>query len=109
AASPPAAAAPDAAAAAHRGLVLLSGAHREPVGSHASGLKGPARALYWTLIAATAATRVAVAVSNSRSLVTSGLYPDDAFYYLKIAQNAAAGHGLSFDGTAPTNGFHPLY
>src|SRR5262249_52993687 len=33
---------------------------------------------------------------------------DDAFYYFQIARNAAQGHGFSFDGIHPTNGFHPL-
>lgn len=34
---------------------------------------------------------------------------DDAFYYFKVAQNIASGHGLTFDGINPTNGFHPLW
>jgi hypothetical protein len=34
---------------------------------------------------------------------------DDAFYYYKTAQNIAEGHGATFDGIAPTNGFHPLW
>lgn len=34
---------------------------------------------------------------------------DDAFYYFKTAQNIVAGHGVTFDGTGPTNGFHPLW
>ncbi len=34
---------------------------------------------------------------------------DDAFYYFKTAQNAVAGLGMTFDGTGPTNGFHPLW
>jgi hypothetical protein len=36
-------------------------------------------------------------------------YADDFFYYLVIAQNIVA-HGVSsFDGTMPTNGYHPLW
>ncbi len=35
--------------------------------------------------------------------------PDDAFYYLRTAQHIAQGHGVTFDGTNPTNGFHPLW
>ena len=35
--------------------------------------------------------------------------PDDAYYYFKIAQNIALGNGVTFDGIAPTNGFHPLW
>ena len=34
---------------------------------------------------------------------------DDAFYYFKTAQNIAEGMGITFDGVAPTNGFHPLW
>jgi hypothetical protein len=34
---------------------------------------------------------------------------DDASYYLTTARNIAAGHGMTFDGLHPTNGFHPLW
>jgi hypothetical protein len=34
---------------------------------------------------------------------------DDFYYYLKIAQNFASGHGSSFDGIHLTNGYHPLW
>lgn len=34
---------------------------------------------------------------------------EDMFYYLKIAQNLVEGRGSSFDGSAPTNGYHPLW
>jgi len=34
---------------------------------------------------------------------------DDFFYYARIAANIAAGKGSTFDGTTPTNGYHPLY
>ena len=34
---------------------------------------------------------------------------DDGYYYLNIARNIAAGHGVTFDGLGPTNGFHPLW
>jgi len=35
--------------------------------------------------------------------------PDDAFYYLKIAQNVVAQQGVTFDGLSPTSGVHPLF
>lgn len=38
-----------------------------------------------------------------------GQSADDAAYYLEIAENAATGHGFTFDRLAPTNGFHPLW
>ena len=34
---------------------------------------------------------------------------DDFYYYLKVAQNVAAGLGSTFDGITRTNGYHPLY
>ncbi len=34
---------------------------------------------------------------------------DDAFYYVQIARNIAAGHGSTFDGVIATNGYHPLW
>jgi hypothetical protein len=34
---------------------------------------------------------------------------DDAYYYLKIAENVADGNGATFDGIHKTNGFHPLW
>lgn len=38
-----------------------------------------------------------------------GVVPDDAFYYIKLAQNYAKLGLWTFDGTAPTTGFHMLY
>ncbi|HMS32698.1 MAG TPA: glycosyltransferase family 39 protein [Ignavibacteria bacterium] len=35
--------------------------------------------------------------------------PDDASYYLKIAENYNSGKGFSFDGIHKTNGFQPLW
>ncbi|MCD4752411.1 MAG: hypothetical protein K8R40_05015 [Anaerolineaceae bacterium] len=34
---------------------------------------------------------------------------DDAFYYFQVAKNATIGLGLSFDGIARGNGYHPLW
>ncbi len=34
---------------------------------------------------------------------------DDAYYYYKVAQNITEGHGITFDGINPTNGYHPLW
>ncbi len=34
---------------------------------------------------------------------------DDGFYYFQVARNLASGHGFTFDGLNPTNGFHPLW
>jgi len=45
--------------------------------------------------------------SDIRKLIIST--PDDASYYLKIAQNYSEGNGLTFDGINSTNGFQPLW
>jgi hypothetical protein len=34
---------------------------------------------------------------------------DDAFFYIKTADNFSKGLGSTFDGINPTNGYHPLY
>jgi len=34
---------------------------------------------------------------------------DDEFYVLQVSKNFAQGNGVTFDGIAPTTGFHPLY
>jgi len=39
----------------------------------------------------------------------TALCSDDAFYYFKIARNIVGGQGCTFDGIAPTNGFHPVW
>ena len=36
-------------------------------------------------------------------------FQDDFYYYLKIAQNVAEGHGSTFNGVVATNGYHPLW
>jgi hypothetical protein len=68
-----------------------------------------ARTVFWALVAVAGGVRLIVALADYRSLIGSDVYPDDAFYYLRIAQNLVAGRGMTFDGAAPTNGFQPLY
>ncbi len=41
--------------------------------------------------------------------VVVGRVPDDALYYLVLARRLAAGEGFTFDGLAPTTGFHPAW
>ena len=38
-----------------------------------------------------------------------GIIPDDAFYYIKLAQHRISDGIWTFDGTAPATGFHLLY
>jgi hypothetical protein len=60
------------------------------------------------ITAAYAAAAVALAALLPLNLLAR-LFPDDAFFYLSIARNFAAGKGSSFDGLHPTNGYHPLW
>jgi len=45
--------------------------------------------------------------ADRHSLVT--VVTDDAFYYVQTARHIVAGHGSTFDGIHPTNGYHPLW
>ena len=66
-----------------------------------------------------AAAGVGLVVAGFTAWIASGpsrhntnlafLGQDDFFYYLKVAQNLAAGHGSTFNGRVKTNGYHPLW
>ncbi len=61
-----------------------------------------------TLILAGFFLRLALAAQPPERLIPLCL-ADDAFYYLRIAENILAGNGSTFDGVAATNGYHPLW
>jgi hypothetical protein len=63
---------------------------------------------FTTLIVAAAAVRLAIAWAPGEWLLRRVL-GDDPFYYFTIARRFAHGRGLTFDGSQPTNGFHPLW
>lgn len=48
-------------------------------------------------------------ILGSQNIVLTWFNTDDAFYYFKTAQNIVEGQGVTFDGVARTNGFHPLW
>ena len=50
-----------------------------------------------------------VILFSHQSVVLNWFNTDDAFYYFKVAQNIVEGQGVSFDGIARTNGYHPLW
>jgi hypothetical protein len=54
------------------------------------------------------ANHLYIALSPANSLM-NWYSTDDAFYYYKVAMNITSGHGVTFDGINPTNGFHPLW
>jgi len=76
-------------------------------------LRAAARTYRWALVggaivAALGLVRVGIfALDPSDQYVAA--VPDDAFYYLELARNMAEQGRWTFDGTAPTTGFHPLY
>ncbi len=98
---------------------MVSSGSQSPVGAASSsaphrfaGASFPDRWILVGLLAllgATLAVRLAVALADYRSLIGLDIYQDDAFYYLKLAENIVRGRGVTFDGVTPTNGFHPLY
>lgn len=49
------------------------------------------------------------ALSDAYNLPNHWFTRDDAYYYFKVAQNISEGHGSTFDGINPTNGYHPLW
>src|SRR3990172_9284841 len=49
------------------------------------------------------------AFSDAYNLPNNWLTRDDVYYYFKVAQNISEGHGSTFDGINPTNGYHPLW
>jgi hypothetical protein len=49
------------------------------------------------------------AFSDAYNLPNNWFTRDDAYYYFKVAQNISEGHGTTFDGINPTNGYHPLW
>ncbi|HET9915395.1 MAG TPA: hypothetical protein VFQ13_26120 [Anaerolineales bacterium] len=49
------------------------------------------------------------ALSDPQNLSWRWFTRDDAYYYFKVAQNISEGHGSTFDGVNPTNGYHPLW
>jgi len=48
-------------------------------------------------------------ISQPVTFLLASVIPDDAFYYFEIARNIVSGHGPTFDGVNPTNGYHPLW
>ncbi|HEY6072612.1 MAG TPA: hypothetical protein VIV15_04265, partial [Anaerolineales bacterium] len=67
---------------------------------------------YWfeiLLITAVMAVHVYAATSDAWNFPSNWFTRDDAYYYFKVAQNITEGHGITFDGINPTNGYHPLW
>ena len=61
------------------------------------------------LAAFIAAWTVYAAFSAAPNFARNWFVRDDAYYYFKVAQNISEGHGSTFDGINPTNGYHPLW
>ncbi|RJR29131.1 MAG: hypothetical protein C4574_03750 [Candidatus Latescibacterota bacterium] len=72
-------------------------------------LKSKHAALAAVMLFAVLAFHLAVAWQDFGVLARNGFLYDDSFYAFKIAQNIAAGRGVTFDGAHSTSGFQPLY
>ncbi|MCL5429143.1 MAG: hypothetical protein M1347_04980 [Chloroflexi bacterium] len=62
--------------------------------------------IFFLLIALLPALYIALGNPNT---ILDWYSSDDGFLYFQVAKNLAAGHGFTFDGINPTNGFHPLW
>ena len=60
------------------------------------------------MVAFCALFSLAVACRSIHSIVLR-FTPDDAYYYMRVAQNIGAGLGSRFDSLNTTNGYHPLW
>ena len=70
------------------------------------------KSLSWyeiALIVVVVAVHLFAATSDAFNFPASWFTRDDAYYYFKVAQNITEGHGSTFDGVSPTNGYHPLW
>jgi hypothetical protein len=61
------------------------------------------------LIIAVLAIQLYAAFSQGYNFPRNWFIRDDAYYYFKVAENISLGHGSTFDGINPTNGYHPLW
>jgi hypothetical protein len=61
------------------------------------------------LVVAVMSISLYAALSDAQNLSMKWFTRDDAYYYFKVAQNISEGHGSTFDGINPTNGYHPLW
>jgi hypothetical protein len=61
------------------------------------------------LVAVVLGVHLYAALSEAHNFPNKWFTRDDAFYYFKVAQNITEGHGITFDGINPTNGYHPLW
>lgn len=62
--------------------------------------------IFFLLLALLPAVYIALGNPNT---ILDWYSSDDGFLYFQVARNLAAGHGFTFDGINPTNGFHPLW
>lgn len=68
--------------------------------------------LHWfeiSLVTIIMAVHLYAAFSAPHNFSMRWFIRDDAYYYFKVAQNIAEGHGSTFDGFNPSNGYHPLW
>lgn len=61
------------------------------------------------LITVVLAMHIYAAAADAYAFPNNWFVRDDAYYYFKVAQNIAEGHGSTFDGINITNGYHPLW
>jgi len=64
--------------------------------------------LGWSLFLITSIPTMVLAFQPEAAIL-KWFHNDDAYYYFVTARNIGSGLGSTFDGIAPTNGYHPLW
>ncbi len=67
------------------------------------------KGIRWPIVVLSFVSLSVVGVVATALRLVGPLLLDDGYYYLQIAWHMSQGHGATFDGINPTNGFHPLW
>jgi len=69
----------------------------------------PAAGSSRTIVAGTLLTSLLCLTALPVLMRPGSFIQDDSYFYLQIASHIVAGHGSTFHGITPTNGYHPLW
>lgn len=91
---------------------VMSTANEKPLFPRRSVKRGPPGLLAgvdWALVLLTATLLFCLIVNRPTGTLGLSRVMDDFYYYSQVAANIVAGHGSTFNGVVPTNGYHPLW
>ena len=87
--------------------MIAASRQNKPAGTPAERRRTLFSWLSGLLVCGVGLVRVGYLVAHPETAI--GAVPDDAFYYLKLAQNRVLLGVWTFDGVSPTSGFHLLH